>query len=400
MQPDAGGSDLAVERLSDALDGRRLDVVVSGSIGAVESVRFVRALRRLRASVTPWLTAGGTQFITPLSLAWAAACETRLGFEGAATHLATGDACIVAPASANLIAKIAYGFTDSPAAALVASYLGQGKPVLLLPNMHGSLADSPAVRKNIAALAGLGIQLLAARDEEHKRKFPEPAVLADEAAHRVNRFYHKGQGRVLLTMGTTRGYIDDVRYITNYSSGSLGSETAEELYRLGCQTLVVCGPAARTPRVATRQIAVETNQQMQDAVTQMQKQGIDAAVLAASVLDYIPKEKKSGKISSAAPEMTVAFQRADKIIAGVSPQKPVKVGFKLETGLSEARAQDLTRQYMADYRLSLMVLNDLRDVSDQRHRAYLCEAAGILRTVDGKRAVAHAIAQHVVERLG
>ena len=85
-----------------------------------------------------------------------------------------------APASANLIAKIAHGFTDSPAAALIASYLGQGNPVLLLPNMHESLAAAPAVRKNLETLAGLGVKLLAARDEEGKRKFPEPAALYED----------------------------------------------------------------------------------------------------------------------------------------------------------------------------------------------------------------------------
>ncbi len=403
MHPYAGGSDLAVERLSDALAGRIVDVVVSGSIGAVESVRFVRALRRLGAAVTPWLTAGGAQFITPLALSWAAGRDARQTFEGAATHLATGDGCVVAPASANLIAKVAHGFTDSPAAALIASYLGQGKPVLLLPNMHGSLAASPAVRKNLEALAGLGVQLLAARDEEGKRKFPEPAALADEVAHRVNRAAPGGSARgqrVLITMGTTRGYVDDVRYFSNYSSGALGSETAEELYRMGFDTLVVCGPAQVRPRVATRLVPVETNAEMQAAAEQILRQGAQAAVLAASVLDYVPSAKKSGKISSDAPTLSVDLVRTPKIIDGITPQRPVKVGFKLETGLTEARARELTQKYMPPLGLSLMVLNDLSQVSDRRHTAYLCEAAGAaLRVVDGKRAVAHAIARHVAERL-
>ena len=400
MQSDAGGSDLAVERHSDALAGRILDVVVSGSIGAVESVRFVRALRRLGADVSPWLTAGGAQFITPLALAWAAARPTRTAFEGVATHLATADACIVAPASANMIAKIVHGITDTPAAALIQSYLGQGKPVLLLPNMHGSLAGAPAVRKNLDALAGLGIQLLHSRDEEGKRKFPEPAALADETAHRVNRAYGAVRDqRVMITMGTTRGYIDDVRYISNYSSGRLGSEIAEELYRLGLGTYVVCGPAVVTPRVATRMLPVETNAQMADAAALLQKQGMHAAVLAASVLDYLPDAKKAGKMSSEAPTLALSFTRAPKLIAGISPQKPVKVGFKLETGLTQVRAEELTRRYMPEYGLSLMVLNDLAEVSAETHVAFLCEAAGILRVVDGKRAVAHAVARHVAERL-
>lgn len=397
MDQPAATHDLAVERLSSALADRVVDVVVSGSIGAVESVRFVRALRRLGATVAPWLTAGGSQFITPLALSWAAARETRTAFEGAASHIATGDACVVAPASAALIAKIAHGFTDSPASALIASYLGSGKPVLLLANMHESLAASPAVKRNLETLAGLGVQLLASRDEEAKRKFPEPAALADEVAHRINR---RPGRRVLITMGTTRGYIDSVRYLSNYSSGGLGSETAEELYRSGLETFVVAGPSLIRPRVATRLVAVETNAEMQAAAEAIQRRGIGAAVLAASVLDYVPKARVSGKISSAAPSLTIECERAAKIIAGIKPDGGVKVGFKLETGLTDQRIGELTTKYMMEYGLSLMVLNDLADVSDKRHKAYLVERAGTSpAVVDGKREVAHAIARHVAERL-
>jgi hypothetical protein len=89
--------------------------------------------------------------------------------------------------------------------------------------------------------------------------------------------------------------------------------------------------------------------------------------------------------------------RAPKLIAGIAA--PVKVGFKLETGLTPARAEELTRKYMPDYGLTLMVLNDLSDVGATKHRAYLCEAAGKLTVVDGKRPVAHAIARHVAARV-
>lgn len=391
-------SDLHVEQLSDALSGRALDVVVSGSIGAVESVRFIRALRRLGADVTPWLTAGGAQFITPLALAWAAGREARTTFAGDASHIALGDACLVTPASASLIAKIAHGITDSPASALVTSYLGLKRPVLLLPNMHESLAAAPAVQKNIETLKTFGVVVLDDRREEGKRKFPEPATLADHVAHVLNHVDH--DAGVLVTMGTTRGYIDDVRYVSNYSTGGLGSRIVEELYRLGLDPHVVAGPSEVKPRVSTSFTAILTNDEMAAACERIMKNGACAAVLAASILDFTPTKKTSGKIASAEHErLTVELARTKKIIADIVPPSGVKVGFKLETGLTRQRATEIAHDYIGKYSLSLMVLNDLKDVDRTRHQAMVFEDATTPTDVESKDALARLIAAHVQRRL-
>ncbi|MBM4253631.1 MAG: bifunctional phosphopantothenoylcysteine decarboxylase/phosphopantothenate--cysteine ligase CoaBC [Deltaproteobacteria bacterium] len=400
-------SDLTVDRRSDALTGRQIDVVVSGSIGSVEAVKFIRSLRRLGAAVTPWLTSGGAQFVTPLALAWAAGRDVRQAFTGDASHIALGDACVVAPASANLLGKCANGITDTPATALIASYLGSRKPVLILPNMHDSLAQAPAVMKNRETLAANGAQLLAARVEEGKQKFPEPAVLADEVAHRLNRHAAK-EAAVLVTLGTTRGYIDDVRYLSNYSTGTLGSLIAEELYRCGIATHVVCGPCPRQPKSYTSLAAVATNEEMTAAASAAIASGADAAVLAASVLDFTPEHRASGKIpSSANSKLSLNLVRTPKIIAGINPRSGIKVGFKLETDLTATRAEALALDYFAKYQLSLMVINDLSQVDATRHQAYVASYSDAragkgrleLQLLDGKNAVAEAVAGHVAARL-
>src|SRR4051812_48524619 len=108
--------DLSVTILSPALENCKIDVVISGSIAAVETPKFLRCLRRLSAEVFPWLTDGGAMFTTPMSVGWAAGREANGGnFRADASHLATRDACVVAPASANFIRKIAYGIMDDPA---------------------------------------------------------------------------------------------------------------------------------------------------------------------------------------------------------------------------------------------------------------------------------------------
>ncbi len=392
-------NDLLVDRVSNALAGRSFDVVISGSIGAVESVRFLRSLRRLGADLTPWLTTGGARFITPTSVAWAAGRDVRMEFQGDASHIGQAEAVIIAPASASFIGKLAHGITDTPAAALVTTYLGQKKPVLLLPNMHDSLAEAPAVRHNLELLVSFGVTLLKPRQEEGKRKFPEPADLADLVAHLLNRPETSAK-HVLVTMGSTRGYIDDVRYVSNYSSGKLGSEISEELYRLGYDTDVVAGPSPVKPRSYTNLVATLTNDEMAKAAQQFLSKGAVAAVLAASVLDFTPKTKAAGKISTADnPGLSLDLTRTKKIIADLNPKSGVKVGFKLETSLTDAKATELAARYMKDFGLSLFVVNDLADVDETRHKARLFEHSKESELVDGKHALALRIAAHVHQRL-
>lgn len=393
-------SDLIVDPLSSALAGRTVDVVVSGSIGAVESVRFLRALRRLGATTEPWLTAGGARFVTETAVAWAAGRAVRTAFAGDASHIALADAVVIAPASASLIGRIAHGLTDTPASALVASHLGMKRPVLLLPNMHDSLMASPGVRENLAKLATWGVVVLGSRLEEGKQKFPDPATLADDVAHRLNAGWCASRAPVLVTMGTTRGYLDPVRYVSNYSSGKLGSLVAEELFRLGHPTHVVAGPAPHMPRVATQLVRVDTNDAMEHAALAALAAGAKAVIAAASVLDFVPKTRAKDKIPTKDGGLTVDLVPTKKIIAALTPKSGVKVGFKLETSLTDARAASLAEHYMRDLELSLFVINDLKDVDEARHRALVFTKGSDGKpdapvTFDTKEALARAIAAHV-----
>lgn len=385
-------SDLTVKLGSDALAGKNIDVIVAGSIGAVESVRFLRSLRRLGAEVQPWLTQGGTLFTTETALSWAAARPCRRGFEGSASHISLGDACVVAPASASILAKIASGITDTPASALIASYLGMKKPVYIVANMHDSMFESPFVQENLRKIRTY-CHILGARQEEGKQKFPEPAVLADEIAHALN---HRNQ-QILVTMGTTRGYIDDVRYISNYSSGALGSRIAEELYRQGYQTSVVQGPCPIVPRAYSKLIPVETNVEMGAAVKDVEALGIQGAVFAASVLDFVPTKRQSGKIRSS-EDLQVQFQATPKIISSVQTPLKFKVGFKLETS---AASTELAQLYLSKYNLSHLVMNQLQNVSATGHIADIWRPEqGAIKNVDGKEAIARLLVNDAKNLLG
>lgn len=389
--------DLSVAPLSSALSSYQIDLVVSGSIGAVESVRFARALRRLGARVFPTLTQGGAQFVTETALAWSCAEKVTSAFSGEASHIGFRDALVVAPASANFISKAALGICDSPALALFASYLGQKKPVIIVPNMHDSLALNPMAQKHLQTLREY-VTVLGSREEEGKQKFPDPTLLADHVAHTVNQKQWNGK-RVVVSLGTTRGYVDDVRYFSNYSSGKLGTEIAEELYRQGLHTRAVVGPCPIQPRSVDELVAVETNEEMKRALSE---EPADAAVLAASVLDFVPSERTNGKISSQS-ELKVSFRPTEKIIASISPRGGIKVGFKLEAEITAERAQQIADDYGKKYSLSFMVINRLTDVSASDHKALVFERQQdsmiLLHEIQGKRALAQRIAAHITSGL-
>ena len=380
-------SDLQVNSISQSLEGKTIDVVITGSIGSVEAVRFLRSLRRLGANVHPWLSKGAKLFTTETAVSWAAANPVTSNFSGTASHIALHDACIVSPASANFISKIANGITDTPESALVASYLGQGKPVLVMPNMHDSLLQAPAVTENLQKISSW-THILRARHEEGKQKFPEPKELADQVSHVLNQPI---KTKVVVCMGTTKGFIDDVRYISNYSSGGLGSAITEELYRWGFIVDVVCGPCELKPKSFSKIYHVETNSEML-AKCQQALSGDSALVMLASVLDFVPTTQFSGKLSSS-EELKVEFEKTEKIIAQLHPSSGLKVGFKLESELSVEKASSIAKSYMSKYKLSYMVLNQLSLVSKNRHTAYLFDESGY-EECSGKDTIAAKIAVH------
>lgn len=390
-------SDISVSKISESLTDAHIDVIVSGSIGAVESVRFIRCLRRLGAEVTPWLTAGGSQFITPMALSWAAGRQAITEFQGHASHVDTHDACVVAPASANFISRMIHGRTDTPASAIVTSYLGAKKPVMILPSMHDSLANAPAVNENLRKIASWGVHLLNPRVEENKHKMAEPEVMADNISHVINQSTRKHLGHAMITLGGTKAMLDDVRYLGNYSTGSLGTQIAEECYRRGIKTTVIVGTHKVKPRACTRLISAETHDEMMKACLANLNSQIDTVVMCAAVLDFEPRAKQTGKMSSFDTPAPIELVKTQKIIENLNPKPKCLITFKLESDLDEIKALHIARVYRERVGADLVVLNRVQDVSETEHKAYLVPTKhpDQLTTHDSKAAIASHIASFI-----
>jgi phosphopantothenoylcysteine decarboxylase/phosphopantothenate--cysteine ligase len=325
------------------LTGRRILLVVSGSVAAYKALELIRLLRKDGAEVMPVLTAGGARFVTKEALAgiagsrvhddlWAA--EAEIG------HIRLArwpDLVVVAPASANLLAKLAHGLADDLASTVL---LATRAPVLVAPAMNPAMWAHPATQANVAALAARGVGF--AGPEEGPMAEPEsglgrlaepPAILAAIAA-RLAAGPLAGK-HVLVTSGPTQEAIDPVRYIANRSSGRQGHAIAAALAALGARVTLVSGPVVvpDPPGVAVRR--VESARDMLAAVEAALP--ADAAVFAAAVADFRPEAAPAQKIKKepGAPPPEIRLALNPDILATVAThpaRRPrLVVGFAAET---------------------------------------------------------------------
>ena len=334
------------------LTGKRVLLVIGGGIAAYKALDLIRRLRDRGADVTPVLTRAGAEFVTPLSVSALAGAEVHqtlfdLTREAEMGHIQlsrSADLIVVAPATADLMAKAAQGRAEDLASTLL---LATDTPVLMAPAMNVRMWTHPATQRNLATLRGDGVGILGPDDgamacgEFGPGRMAEPLeiVAAMEALLAGGALMGK---HVLVTSGPTHEPIDPVRYIANRSSGAQGTALAAALRDLGARITFVTGPATVPPPAGVQVVRVETAHQMLAAV----QAGLpaDAAVFAAAVADWrvanagAQKMKKDG--SGRAPALD--FAENPDILATVSQmaqgRPTLVVGFAAETETVVAHA--------------------------------------------------------------
>ncbi len=327
------------------LAGKRILLVIGGGIAAYKALDLIRRLRERGAAVTPVLTQAGAEFVTPLSVAALAGAKVHealfdLTAEAEMGHIQlsrSADLIVVAPATADLMAKAASGRAEDLASTLL---LATDTPVLMAPAMNVRMWRHPATRRNLALLRADGIRLVGPNEGEMACGEFGPGRMAEplEIVAAIEAALGGGPlaGRhVLVTSGPTHEPIDPVRYIANRSSGAQGAALAAALRDLGARVSFVTGPAAVPPPEGVTVIRVETARQMLAAVEAALP--ADAAVFAAAVADWRvanaagQKMKKDG--SGQAPALE--FAENPDILATVSRmgagRPALVVGFAAET---------------------------------------------------------------------
>lgn len=324
------------------LSNKHILLGVSGGIAAYKSAELVRRLREAGAEVRVVMTAGATQFITPLTLQALSGQPVRTAVFDAEAEAAMGhielarwaDAVLIAPASANTLARLALGLADDLLSTLC---LATRAPLLVAPAMNQVMWEHSATQANLATLRERGVQICGpgiggqACGEVGPGRMLEPPELVAALATRFISGALAGL-RVLITAGPTREPIDPVRYISNRSSGKMGYAVAAAAAEAGARVTLVSGPVALLPPARVECIPVDTAAEMHAAVLARVKT-CDLFIAAAAVADYRPQETAAHKLKKHAAAMQLGLQRTPDILAEVAALHPAPftLGFAAET---------------------------------------------------------------------
>ena len=324
--------------------GTRILLIIGGGIAAYKSLDLIRQITKAGGTVVPVLTRAAEEFVTPLTASALAGTKCYrdlfdLTDEAEMGHIQlsrAADLVVVAPATADLMAKMAGGHADDLASTLL---MATDKPVLIAPAMNVRMWEHPATGRNLALLTGDGVHVVGPNEgdmacgEYGPGRMAEPAEIVAAIGTALGTGPLRGK-RVLVTSGPTHEPIDPVRYIANRSSGAQGTAIAEALAALGAEILFVTGPA-EAPRPAPAEVVeVETAREMLEAV--LARRDVDAAIFCAAVADWRMAEASGEKIKkdgSGAPPVLTFAENPDILatVAQGSPRPPLVIGFAAET---------------------------------------------------------------------
>lgn len=374
---------------SNHLRGRRVVLGVSGSIAAVEAVRVAHELIRHGADVWPLMTPSAATLLTPLALEYATGHPPVLHLSGAGEHVAAFEGrnrahlLLIAPATANTIAKMALGIDDTALTSYASVALGSGVPVVVAPAMHEVMGDNPAIVERLKELEKRGVTLVAPRREEGKAKLATPEDLAEACIHRLAHGPWAGR-RVLVLSGSTAEPVDPVRVLTNRSSGRMGIALATAAHRAGAHVTLWNGwGLIPLPSFVTAQ-RFETIHDVERLCAKTRLADFDAIFLPAALSDFAPTPAREKLLSDAGP-IEVSLRPLPKIIKLVRRKAPraILVAFKAESDSRKLLAR--AEQRRAEYGANLVVANTVSAFGGSRAEVHLVTGKGRPRRVAGSK---------------
>lgn len=348
----------------------RIIVGITGGIAAYKAPELVRLLKKQGHEVRCAATEHALQFVTRVTLETVSGAPlySDLFASGRTEHISLkdwGEMLIVAPATANIIGKVANGIADDALSTLLLAF--SGKPVIMAPAMNCEMWAHPAVQRNIETLKAWGIRMVGPEEGELAcgvngvGRMSEPDAIAAAVCNSESRTPNSELGKWLVTAGPTYERIDSVRFIGNYSSGKMGFALAQALADAGAEVELVAGPTSLKidhPRVKVTRI--ESAREMYAAATEVFPL-CNGAILSAAVADYRPSECADHKLKKNGSEgMHLDLVQNPDILATLGTMKTDRqtlVGFALETDNEEANAQHKLEKKNLDF----IVLNSLRD---------------------------------------
>lgn len=350
---------------SDVLLGKKIVLGVTSSISLYKSIDLCRTLMRRGAEITVVMSEEASRLISPELFEWATGNKvfhTRFGGEVGHISLSeTHDAMVIAPATANTISKLAYGIADSPVTLTGLSFMGAGKPLIILPTMHQQLFNNPPIQEAIKKLIDNKVIIHMPKFEGKRLKFPEIWEIAWRVETSVLRGEDMKTLRVLVTAGPTREYIDQVRFLSNASTGKMGISIAMEAYFRGAYVSLIHGPLQGTQHTINRAKKVVTTQEMYNSVLEeLHSFNPDLVFLAAAPADFTPSQKTMGKLPSDR-EYEMILRPTPKIAEAISKtlSNGVLVIFTAEVAEDDHQLLEKAIQKMKKYDADIVVANNV-----------------------------------------
>ena len=346
------------------LNGKQIVLGVTGSIACYKAVELASRLTQAGALVDVVMTRSATRFVTPLAFGSITHRPVVTSLfdpqsELSVEHVALAERAqlmVVAPATANSIAKMALGLTDN---ALTATYAATKAPVLVVPAMDGHMYENPAIQENVKRLRDHGVHVVGpdtgylASGKVGKGRLVEVAELMGHIRAILGKGGDLAGNKIVVSAGGTQEPLDPARIITNRSSGKMGYALAEAARDRGARTVLVTAPANLPDPVAVAVVKVQTALEMEREVRRASV-NVEVLVMAAAVSDYRPTTASEQKVKKGPESVTLELTRNPDIISGIKGPV-IKVGFAAESQCLLENA----RKKMADKGLDLIVANDI-----------------------------------------
>lgn len=388
---------------SQRLAGKTIVLGVTGSIAAVRTVELARELIRHGAHVIPVMSRDAQKILHPYALEFATGVKPITEITGQVEHVTLmgrgsgkADLLLIAPATGNTVSKMALGIDDSPVTTFFAT-AAAANPVIVAPAMHDTMYDNPVLIANLEKLRAMGVDVLAPLLEESKAKMLEPEAIVEHVLRRLGPRSLAGK-RVLVVNGATAEPIDDMRVLSNRSTGHMGAALATEAFRLGADVehWYGLGDLRSLPQVATKRFSTLDDLRRMAASAS----DFDAILVPAAIADF-GVERAPGKISSRGPAPALALGALPKFIPELRKHtKAVIVSFKAESAIDDATLITRARESRAANGARFVVANLLDAVGRDETRALLVDDHAATPVAGTKDEVARAVLERLAKELG
>lgn len=366
---------------SKILSKKRIVLAITGSIAAVETIKLARELIRHGAEVFPVMSPSATKIIHPDSIWFATGNKPIIELTGATEHVSfcgrvknPADLLLICPSTANTISKIAHGIDDTSVTTFATTAIGSGVPILIVPAMHLSMYDHKIIQENIKKCKKVGIKFIDPFIEKNKAKM---ADINEIIAYTIRETGTQdlAKKKILVIGGPTAESIDDVRIITNRSSGKTAVSLALNAFYRGADVELWYGIGKESPPDYIKTVDFESINDLLKLVKTKDLKKFDIIILCAAISDYIPKKQK-GKISSGKDKLIIEMSPAPKIISSLRKKGPKSkiIGFKVEenTVKLKEKAKDLLKRNNLDF----VVANTISGFDKDKNEIWIIDKKG------------------------